>query len=35
MPTLVYMFDGERYGSLELQFDSHDRLVRINACLTH
>ena len=34
-PTLVYMFDGERYGSLELQFDSHDRLVRINACLTH
>jgi len=33
-PTLVYMYDGERFGSLELQFDARDELVRINACLT-
>jgi hypothetical protein len=34
-PTLVYMYDHERFGSLELQFDARDQLVRINACLTH
>ena len=34
-PTLVYMYTGERYGSLELQFDAQDHLVRINAGLTH
>ncbi len=33
-PTFVYMFTGERYGSLELQFDARDHLVRINAGLT-
>jgi hypothetical protein len=32
-PTLVYMYATERYGSLELQFDDTDRLVRVNACL--
>jgi hypothetical protein len=34
-PTLIYMFDGLPYGSLELRFDADDRLERINACLTH
>lgn len=34
-PTLIYMYNGEKFGSLELQFDAHDELVRINACLTH
>ena len=34
-PTLVYMYDTERYGSLELQFDDDYELVRINACLAH
>lgn len=34
-PTLVYMYDGEKYGSLELQFDVQDELFRINACQTH
>ena len=34
-PTLVYMFDDQPYGSLELRFDVDDRLDRINACLTH
>jgi hypothetical protein len=34
-PTLVYMYNGQKYGSLELQFDDQDELVRINACLTH
>ncbi len=33
-PTFVYTFTGERYGSLELQFDAEDHLVRINAGLT-
>jgi hypothetical protein len=34
-PTLVYMYYGEKYGSLELQFDAQDKLFRINACQTH
>jgi hypothetical protein len=34
-PTLVYMYDGRPYGSLELRFDASDRLDGINACLTH
>ena len=34
-PTLVYMYETERFGSLELQFDDSDELVRINACLEH
>jgi hypothetical protein len=34
-PTLVYMYSGEKYGSLELQFDARDELFRVNACLTH
>ena len=34
-PTLVYMYDDEKYGSLELQFDDQDELFRINACQTH
>ncbi len=34
-PTLIYMYTGEKYGSLELQFDAKDKLFRINACLTH
>lgn len=33
-PTLIYTCVGEPYGSLELQFDIHDHLARINACLT-
>ena len=32
-PTLVYMFEGERYGSLELRFDAGDHLMRVNASL--
>ena len=32
-PTLVYMYDSGRYGSLELQFDDDYELVRVNACL--
>jgi len=34
-PTLVYMFTNERYGSLELQFDAADHLMRVNASLLH
>jgi len=34
-PTLVYMYNDEKYGSLELQFDERDELFRINACQTH
>jgi hypothetical protein len=34
-PTLVYMYEGEKYGSLELQFDNRNELVRINACIKH
>ncbi len=34
-PTLIYMYRGEKYGSLELQFNEQDELFRINACLTH
>jgi hypothetical protein len=33
-PTFVYMFRGERFGSLELRFSAGDRLESINACLT-
>ena len=32
-PTLVYMYNTEPYGSLELQFDDRHELVRVNACL--
>jgi hypothetical protein len=32
-PTLVYAYEGEAYGSLELRFSAGDRLMRINACL--
>jgi hypothetical protein len=32
-PTLVYMFRGLRYGSLELRLSLGGRLQRINACL--
>lgn len=32
-PTLVYMFNSLRYGSLELRFSAGDRLASINACL--
>ena len=32
-PTLVYMFTGRQYGSLELRFDSSDHLMRMNASL--
>jgi hypothetical protein len=34
-PTLVYMYDSGRFGSLELQFDERFELVRINACVAH
>jgi hypothetical protein len=34
-PTLVYMFDTQPYGSLELRFDATDHLVRVNASLVH
>jgi hypothetical protein len=30
-----HMYDDEKYGSLELQFDERDELFRINACQTH
>jgi hypothetical protein len=33
-PTLVYMFRGQAFGSVELQFDEADALVRVNASLT-
>jgi len=33
-PTLVYMVDDAKYGSLELQFNAAGKLVRLNACLT-
>ncbi len=33
-PTMVYMFADAAYGSLELQFDSRDRLIRVSANLT-
>lgn len=32
---MVYMYNGEPYGSLELRFDTKDELYRINACDTH
>lgn len=32
-PTLVYAYEGEAYGSLELRFSGGNRLMRINACL--
>jgi hypothetical protein len=34
-PTLVYFFDHERYGSLELRFDADGHLMRVNASLVH
>jgi hypothetical protein len=34
-PTLVYMYTGSPYGSLELRFDANLELVKVNACLTH
>ena len=34
-PTLVYMFEGRDYGSLELRFDGADHLMRVNASLVH
>jgi hypothetical protein len=34
-PTLVYVFEDEEYGSLELRLSGGDRLMRINACLLH
>ncbi len=32
-PTLVYVYEDRAYGSLELRFNSGDRLMRVNACL--
>jgi len=32
-PTLVYAYENEVYGSLELRFSGGNRLMRINACL--
>ncbi|HYO42872.1 MAG TPA: hypothetical protein VES19_06695 [Candidatus Limnocylindrales bacterium] len=32
-PTLVYAYEGEVYGSLELRFSAGNRLMRINASL--
>ena len=32
-PTLVYMFTGKEYGSLELRFDAAYHLMRVNASL--
>lgn len=34
-PTLVYMYEGSPYGSLELRFNDKTKLIGINACLTH
>ena len=34
-PTLVYAYEDQAYGSLELRFSAGDRLMRINACLLH
>ena len=34
-PTLVYMYDDQAYGSLELRFDANAELAQINACLNH
>ena len=34
-PMLVYFVDRAPYGSLELQFDGSERLVRINASTVH
>jgi hypothetical protein len=34
-PTLVYMYSGSPYGSLELRFDANEELVQISACLSH
>ncbi len=34
-PTLVYMYDDQTYGSLELRFDNNAELIQINACLDH
>jgi len=34
-PMLVYFFDTAPYGSLELQFDASQHLVRINASTVH
>jgi hypothetical protein len=33
-PTLVYMFGDQVFGSVELQFDEADALVRVNASIT-
>jgi hypothetical protein len=32
-PTLVYMFRDQAFGSVELQFDEADVLVRVNASI--
>lgn len=34
-PTLVYMYNGLPYGSLELRFDEGDHLMRVNASTLH
>jgi hypothetical protein len=34
-PTMIFMFNGAAYGSLELQFNASGELVRLNACLKH
>jgi hypothetical protein len=34
-PTLVYFFDRQVIGSLELQFDGSEHLTRVNASLVH
>jgi hypothetical protein len=34
-PTLVYRYNDQAYGSLELRFNGADRLRAINGCLTH
>ena len=34
-PTLVYEYQDQAYGSLELRFSAGDRLMRVNACLLH
>ncbi len=34
-PTLIYMFSGREFGSLELRFDGAYHLMRVNASLVH
>ncbi len=34
-PTLIYFVEDKPYGSLELRFDTDERLMRINASLVH